>query len=218
MIEPTVFGNVVKRFRREANHGQKLSHDAVVRYLDMGDDAHGRPFLVMELANGSIADSLKAKKRLDENSARLAIKRIAEGLKYLHALSVVHRDVKPANLLEMDRGLVLGDFGIVKWDEFSKAFTSANTITRNSVQLGSWYYMSPEQLETPHNAVPASDIYALGVTWYELLTGVTPAPTMVAAGRAPPPSTNDAVNALIRNMTSYDAHLRPTAAQLIDSL
>ena len=218
LIETSVFANVSKRFAREAANGQKLSHDAVVRYLDSGTDADDRAFLVMELATRSIADALKEQVKFKLPEAEAVVRRVCEGLAYLHATNTIHRDVKPANMLDMPRGVVLGDFGIVQWGEWSPAFTSAGTITRNSVQLGSWYYMAPEQSDAPHQAVPTSDIYSLGVSWYELLSGSTPAPTAFAAGRVPPATDDARTNNLIAAITKYDAAARPSAADLLKDL
>jgi serine/threonine protein kinase len=122
--------------------------------------------------------------------------------------------VKPANILRTARGFVLGDLGIVHWGDLSRAFTSAGTITRTSVQLGSWYYMSPEQLDSPHEATPSSDVYALGITWIEMLTGEAPAPQRVAARRVAGPSGNSSLDALIARMTDYEPTARPDIGEI----
>lgn len=93
--------------------------------------------------------------------------------------------------------------------DLNPAFTSAATMTRASVQLGSWFYMAPEQQQSPHEAVPASDIYSLGVSWYELLTKSLPSPAQLAAKKYPPASDVSAVNELISAMTSFDPSDRP---------
>lgn len=214
LIDPKVLPNVTKRFSRESTNGRKLSHEALIRYLDVGDN-DGTPFLVMELAKESLADRIKAGWKPTIAEARAVVGRVCQALGYLHGEQHIHRDVKPANILDTPRGIVLGDFGIVRWSDFNPAFTSANTITRNSIQLGSWYYMSPEQSQAPHDAVAASDVYALGVTWYELLTGVTPHPTAFAARRAAAPSKDPQTNELIERMTSYEARDRPSVASLL---
>ncbi len=130
---------------------------------------------VQELADQSLAVQIEATP-LTVDRARFVIRECAAGLKYLHDMGCVHRDVKPHNILRFGDRYVLGDLGIVRWDDMNPAFTSAGTITKASVQLGSWYYMAHEQRVVPHEATAASDIYALGISWYEMLTGDTPDP------------------------------------------
>ena len=102
----------------------------------------------------------------------------------------------------------------MKWSDLNPAFTSAATITRASIQLGSWYYMAPEQQADPHDAIPSSDVYALGVTWYELLTSNTPSPAAFAAGAAEPPSKESKLNEFIASMTAYAPNDRPSLEEI----
>lgn len=209
--------NIQTRFRREAKHGIALGHDCIVKVLDSGTH-RGQPFLVMELARQSAASHLRARGVFIVDQSRKVIKRCVEGLSYLHSQGCVHRDVKPANLLECERGYVLGDLGIVKWSDLNPAFTSAATITRASVQLGSWFYMAPEQQSNAHEASQESDVYALGVTWYELLTSSTATPASFAAQRFSPPSPDDGINALIGRMTRFDSAERVSLKEVGDFL
>lgn len=217
LLERSMVKNIQTRFRREAKHGRNLSSDCIVQMLDHGEH-RAQPFLVMELARQSAASHLRARGPYQMDQAHAIVRRCAEGLAYLHGEKCVHRDVKPANILDFDRGYVLGDLGIVKWSDLNPAFTSAATITRASIQLGSWFYMAPEQQSDPHEAVPASDVYALGVTWYELLTGSTASPASFAAQKFPPPCTDKAVNALIGEMTRYDPADRPSLDRIREFL
>src|SRR5439155_16357878 len=125
---------------------------------------------------------------LSEREAAKIVEFCLDGLEYLHAKESTHRDVKPANLLEFSGVVKLGDLGIVKWSDYDPAFTKGGTTTRHSVQLGSWCYIAPEQQESPHEAVPASDIYSLAVTWIEMLVGTLPSPQAIgaAAYKLPP--------------------------------
>ena len=181
LLEATVFANVKDRFRREYSLGPKVKHARVVDYLDYGE-VDGFPFLVMELAEGTLQDILSARGTITLDESLTVVGELLAALAHIHAQSCVHRDIKPANILRTARGFVLGDFGIVRWGDLSRSFTSAGTITRASVQLGSWHYMAPEQLEQPHSVSAASDVYSLGITWIEMLTGEAPHPHRVAAG------------------------------------
>ena len=102
----------------------------------------------------------------------------------------------------------------MRWSDFDPAFTKGGSITRYSVQLGSWFYMAPEQQESPHDAVEASDIYALGITWIELLMGTVPAPQAVGAGAYQLPAIRKEVANLIQRMCSYDPATRPSLSEI----
>jgi len=213
LLGPSTLENVTERFRREARNGLKLSHPRVILHRDIGE-WEKTPFLVMDLADGSLGTAIKTSGPLSEQEAGAIVWTCIDGLAYLHAAGCIHRDVKPDNMLRFGTQHVLGDLGIVKWSELNPAFTGANTITRASIQLGSWYYMAPEQRVSPHEAVFASDIFALGISWYEMLTGDTPDPMAVGAQKFPDPGTNAGVSKLIRRMLSYAPGDRPTAAEL----
>src|SRR5437016_10232466 len=98
------------------------------------------------------------------------------------------------------------------------AFTSAGTITKAAVQLGSWHYMAPEQRVTPHEATPASDIYALGISWYEMLTGQTLDPSFVAAKAFTDPCSDSVTNTLIRQMVEFEQGKRATADDILKAI
>lgn len=213
LLELAVHGNVKDRFRREARLGPKLKHDTIIEYIDYGDHLT-TSFLVMELAQSSLRDQIAAKGPLAVAQAAAVALRVADGLRWVHQQSCVHRDIKPPNILLTPRGHVIADLGIVRWGDLSRAFTDAGTITRTAVQLGSMHYMAPEQSDAPHEASAASDIYALGVTIIEMLTGSAPSPQRVAARQIQPPSTNKSLNQLIERMTEYDASTRPTVNEV----
>ena len=154
------------RFAGEARRAAAISHPNFVALYDVGDDE--APYIVMELVEGGdLAALLRRGGRLEpERAARLAAD-AAEGLQAAHEAGVIHRDVKPGNILlgPDGRGMVT-DFGIAR-------ATGEDTMTRTGAVLGSVDYFSPEQTRG-ERAGPRSDIYALGVVLYELLTGVRP--------------------------------------------
>jgi serine/threonine protein kinase len=151
------------RFVREARLAGRLSHPNVVRVYDAGE-TDGRPFIVMEYVPGT---SLAQAGRLaPERVVELGVQACA-GLQHAHDAGLVHRDVKPANLLVRDdRTLKIADFGIARAAE-STRHTQAGTL------LGTAAYLAPEQIAGA-DATPASDLYSLGSVLYELLTGRPP--------------------------------------------
>jgi len=212
LLEPKILDNVRLRFSKESRHGMTISHDHIVTYRDLGDLSQ-RPFLVMDLAEDSLAVTLE-KGKLSLRDSLGIIADCSAGLQHLHGMNCVHRDIKPANILRFADRYVLGDLGIVQWSDLNKAFTSAGTITRASVQLGSWLYMPPEQRKSAHTATAASDIYALGISWYEMLTGGTPDPGEVGAQAFADPTDDAPTNDLIRRMLRFSAGDRPSAEDL----
>ncbi len=167
----------VGRFLREARAAARLSgHRHVVTIYDVGDAA-GRPYLVMEhLAGGTVADALRLGAATSGNALRW-IGEAALALDHAHDLGVLHRDVKPANmLLSRDRVLHLADFGIAR-------LAAEHAITSVNEMLGTAAYMSPEQIRG-EPATAASDRYALAVTAFELLVGERPFQAKHFAGLA----------------------------------
>ena len=159
----------VARFRREALAAARLVHPNVVQVFDFGlDDETNRNFIVMEHVDGqSCAEILKEHGALDPRDAVDILEQACRGLDYAHRNGVVHRDVKPGNLLRSHEGVVkLADFGIAKAAEDSE-------ITKAGSVLGTAAYLSPEQARG-EKAGPPADLYALGVVSYQLLTGRLP--------------------------------------------
>jgi eukaryotic-like serine/threonine-protein kinase len=156
------------RFEREARAAAGLSsHPNVVTIYDVGEH-EGRAFIVMELMRGgSVADVERKEDRIEHQRALRWLGEAASGLDAAHAAGIVHRDVKPANLLLDDRDrLGIGDFGIARlaWEE---------QVTQTGQVLGTAAYISPEQA-MGEAATAASDRYALAVVAFELLTGEKP--------------------------------------------
>ncbi|HLL86372.1 MAG TPA: protein kinase [Thermoleophilaceae bacterium] len=160
----------VARFRREALAAARLQHPNVVQVYDSGRDADsGRHYIVMEYVDGpSCADLLRDRGSLPVEDCVSYLRDGCRGLDYAHRAGVVHRDVKPGNLLVAeDSGMVkLADFGIAKAAEQSR-------VTQVGSVLGTAAYLSPEQARG-EEAGPASDIYSLGVCGYQFLTGRLP--------------------------------------------
>jgi len=216
LLDPKFINNVRQRFIREARNGIKLSHPNIVRYLDYGElDEH--PFIIMELADCSLGSVLKTGSLPFSDTLEVMLCCLS-GLKYLHGQNCTHRDIKPDNILKFGTKYVLGDMGIVRWSDMNPKFTSAGTLTRDSIRLGSWHYMSPEQRATPHQVTEASDIYALGISWYEMLTQQTPDPANVAAKHFPPATTNTAAEKLIRQMVAFNPTERPSVSVLLEEV
>jgi len=161
--------NFVSRFRREALAAARLVHPNVVQVFDFGlDEATHRNFIVMEFVDGqSCAEILREQGTLPPGEAVEILAQSCRGLDYAHRNGVVHRDVKPGNLLRnQDRMVKLADFGIAKAAEQSD-------ITKVGSVLGTAAYLSPEQARG-EPAGPASDLYALGVVAYQLMAGRLP--------------------------------------------
>jgi eukaryotic-like serine/threonine-protein kinase len=160
----------VSRFRREALAAARLVHPNIVQVFDFGlDDASGRHFIVMEYIRGkSGAELLRDQGRLELREAIFIIDQSCRGLEHAHRHGVVHRDVKPGNLLRSDDGVVkLADFGI------AKAGDAVSRITQVGSVLGTAAYLAPEQA-AGEEAGPRADLYALGVVAYQLLAGRLP--------------------------------------------
>jgi serine/threonine protein kinase len=160
----------VYRFRREALSAARLQHPNIVQVFDSGQDPNTqRHYIVMEYVDGpSAADMLRERKRLEMDETVRLVRDACHGLDYAHRAGVVHRDVKPGNLLcAEEMGITkLADFGIAKAAEQTR-------ITQVGSVLGTAAYLSPEQARG-EEAGPPSDIYSLGVCAYQFLTGRLP--------------------------------------------
>jgi hypothetical protein len=159
----------VSRFQREAQAAARLVHPNIVQVFDSGrDEPTGQYFIVMEYIEGqSGAEILRDDGWLEVDEALAIIDQACEGLHYAHRHGVVHRDVKPGNLLRSREGEVkLADFGIAK-------ATEQSSITQVGSVLGTAAYLAPEQARG-EEAGPRADLYALGVVTYQLISGRLP--------------------------------------------
>ncbi len=155
------------RFQREARAVARLKDPGLVAVYDQGLDGH-HPFLVMELIEGgTLRELLRERGPMPPHAVAAVLAPILGGLAAAHRAGLVHRDVKPENVLISDDGEVkIADFGLVR------AVAEAK-VTSTSVILGTAAYLSPEQVGTG-DAGPGSDVYGVGILAYELLTGLTP--------------------------------------------
>jgi serine/threonine protein kinase len=159
----------VSRFQREAQAAARLIHPNIVQVFDSGQDERtGQYFIVMEYIEGSsCAEILRDDGWVEVDEAVAIIEQACEGLHYAHRHGVVHRDVKPGNLLRSRDGEVkLADFGIAK-------ATEQSSITQVGSVLGTAAYLAPEQARG-EEAGPRADLYALGVVTYQLISGRLP--------------------------------------------
>ncbi|WP_367130949.1 PASTA domain-containing protein [Saccharothrix sp. HUAS TT1] len=205
----------VARFEREARAAAKLHHPGVVQVHDQGVD-EDRVYLVMELVDGgTLRDLLNARGKLDVALALTVIEKVLSPLAAAHRADLVHRDVKPENVLIGSGGAVkVADFGLVR------AVSTAG-VTSDTMILGTVAYLSPEQVTTG-NTDARSDVYSAGVLLYEMLTGAPPYVGDNAISVAyrhvndevpPVPDVPAEVAELVRRATRKEPFLRPADAE-----
>jgi len=161
---------LLTRFRQEVQVTAQLEHSNILHVYDTGE-FEGRPYLVMELANGeTLSARLEREGQLPIEDALRIADEVGMALAHAHARGVIHRDVKPDNILLGDAGAVLADFGIAR----VTAEHLTNSITSTGTVVGTVLYMSPEQLCADPRIDARSDQYALACVVYEMLAGVRP--------------------------------------------
>ena len=157
--------NFIRKFQREAQAAAGLAHPNVVNVFDVGED-HGVNYIVMELVEGiTLKEYISKKGRLTVKEATSIAIQVSMGLEAAHNRNIVHRDIKPQNIIISTDGKVkVTDFGIAR-------VATSNTISTNA--MGSVHYSSPEQVRGGYSDFK-SDIYSLGITMYEMVTGRVP--------------------------------------------
>ena len=193
---------LLKRFEQEYIAAKTLDHANIVRALDFGQEG-GSPYLVMEYVDGeSLGQRLEREHHVPEGEAIRIIAQVAQGLYRAHKKGLVHRDVKPDNVLLTSTGQVkLADLGLVK-----EIDTDLN-LTRTGRGLGTPHFMAPEQFRNAKNADIRCDIYSLAATLYQMVTGELP---FKSCGPL------DAWMKKIHNELTPPRHLMPSLSERVD--
>jgi serine/threonine protein kinase len=218
---------LLKRFEQEFRIANRVDHPNVVRVLEYnGHEAE--PYLVMEFVDGvSLGDRLERERRLTEGEALRLIVQVAEGLHHSHQLGLLHRDVKPDNILVTQGGTAkLTDLGL------AKEMDAAAELTRTGTGLGTPNFMAPEQFRDAKNADVRCDVYSLAATLYQMVTGELPFGTgdpvrilmgKMSNGLTPPrklvPSLSERIErAMLRGMDPEPERRHASCQEFVDDL
>jgi eukaryotic-like serine/threonine-protein kinase len=208
---------VVERFLGEAELGSRLAHPGIVQVLEAARAEDGTPYLVMELCRGEPLAALMNRDRLPVERAVVIVHSLLDALGAAHRAGLVHRDIKPDNVFLAEDGagreaVKLLDFGV------ARALEAAGGVarrTRTGMLLGTPGYMSPEQLKRVKDAGPTSDLWAVGIVFYELLTGQRAFPASSEFERMTAVLTRSPVP--IEKVAPQYAHWAPFFARALDA-
>ena len=226
--------DAVRRFHREARAASLLTHPHTIRVFDFGQSEDGDLYMVLEYLTGrTLTKALKAEGRLSEERVAKIAREICQSLTEAHQKGLVHRDLKPDNVMLVDTVgdpdfVKVLDFGVVKMVSGSSAGESG--VTKAGVVVGTPQYMSPEQAQGLRELTSAVDIYALGVLMYQALSGQrpfegeSPMEVLMAHAHKPVPElppdcpVTPEMRVLIRSMLAKNPVARPKAVDLVDVL
>ncbi len=210
-----------ERFLREARAAGRLHHPNLIAVHDVGE-ADGLMFFSMELVDGNtVSDLIQKHGRLPEMRALEICRQTLEALKFAHAAGVVHRDIKPDNIMVTKAGMVkVADLGLARADELEGSVSV--TATNTGAVMGTPHYMAPEQGRDAHRVDHRADLYAVGATLYHIVCGNPPftgSSAMEVLVRAvnnplkfPEPGPTPAMRVLISRLMEKDAAQRPQSA------
>jgi eukaryotic-like serine/threonine-protein kinase len=203
-----------ERFRREIAIAARLQHPHILAVFDSGATSAGHLWFTMPYVQGeSLADRLRQEGPLPIDVATRIAREVASALEYAHERGVVHRDVKPGNILLTPQGeALLADFGV------ARAIGDAAQLTQSGFAVGTLPYMSPEQAASDHVDARA-DVYALGAVCFEMLTGTVPHPGTSSHVRDRRPDTPVAIDtAIVRALAPNPNERCPSAAEFAAAL
>ena len=221
----------VRRFHREAEVLKRLSHPSVIKVYDHNSQGNHH-YIAMEFVEGETLESVMETHKLSFDQTILIVRSLADALRYIHSQGIIHRDIKPANVM-----VALGQEGIaglrpdrIKLMDFGIAVGKVLTrLTMTGARVGTPIYMSPEQAKG-QKLDSRSDIYSLGLVFYELITGQTPfkgsyevvVHQQVFQMPPPPKQINHEIpgplSDLIMSMVEKDPEKRPSLSEIIESL
>ena len=235
VVRPELAANLeaARRFHREAKAASRLSHPHSVRVFDFGQTRDRELFMVMEYIEGrTLSELIRAEGRIPPGRAAKIGSEIVQALIEAHGLGFIHRDLKPDNvlLLQMPRDpefVKVLDFGIVK---FLTGSSGDSAMTRTGAVIGTPQYMAPEQSRASRHLSPATDLYAMGVILFHMLsgrlpfTGETPVEVLMAHVTEPAPELPAdleipaSMRALVRRMLDKRPSDRPRAEEVLETL